>query len=840
MCHERLKGRANLHLMMIAIALGMAGPVSALNYFWTGAVSTDAADPNNWSNDGGAAMVGTLPSNDDIIRIGCTPDWKLIDLANQPVLTSEWVSRAGDPYAGWWLIMGSSGQNSLTIGDGAYIEWSHNDCTLRNGTTLRVTGQRAGGGPSIVIAPRFRIGNNGDNVPTATGTVIVEKNGYLRLDPAVSRKGSGGWQIYVGPATKALIEIRDNGILELVQNADGTTIPRFVFSSADPVANRIVISGKGQLLLAGDPAAIAQIADTDTSLQSLIDTGLITAANPDEELVFSGVNPTVVKLAGQRASNPKPTDGELDVDRYAVLSWDAGTMANKYDVYLGTDATVVGDASRANPSGVLQSQDQVETCCPLSGMLTLEYGRTYYWRVDEAVTSETVLKGKVWNFTTEPYVIPIPAAGITATASSQSPDQGPTKTIDHSGLDVNDCHSIVSTDMWLSDAGTSAWIEYAFDQTYKVRQMPVWNYNGEDFLTALGLKDITIEYSADGVAWTQLTGVPVFELAPGTPDYTPSTVEFGDIAAKKVRITAQSNWGESPLFNKFGLSEVRFMHIPVAARQPSPNSGAADVSIDATLTWRSGREAAEHRVYLSSDQQAVTNGTAPAVTVNQTRYSPSSLVLGATYFWRVDEVNQAETPAVWPGDVWTFTTADYVVVDDFESYSDVSPNRVFQAWIDGAGFSPDESFPAGHKGNGTGALVGYDPTVGSIMEYKIVHSGKQSVPLAYDGLSEATRTFDPAQDWTHGGAKTLVLLFCGASTNVSAELYVKINDSKVPYNGNAGDLTSPEWKQWSIDLPSEAGLGSVKTLTIGVSAGQGTLYVDDIRLYRSAPPASEL
>ena len=86
----------------------------------------------------------------------------------------------------------------------------------------------------------------------------------------------------------------------------------------------------------------------------------------------------------------------------------------------------------------------------------------------------------------------------------------------------------------------------------------------------------------------------------------------------------------------------------------------------------------------------------------------------------------------------------------------------------------------------------------------------------------------------------LVLFFRGASANIPAELYVKINDTKVSYNGNASDLVSPEWKQWNIDLPSAAGLGAVKTLTIGVSAGQGTLYIDDIRLYRSAPPASAL
>jgi len=837
MCHEPLKRSAGLHLMIIAIALGTAGPASALNYFWTGDVSTDAADPNNWLNDGGATMAGTLPNNDDTVRIGCTTDWQYFVPANQPVLTSEWKSRANDASAGWWLIMGST-ENSVTVGDGAYIEWSHNDCTIRNGSILRVTGQRTGGGPSMVIAPRFRIGNNGDSVPAATGTIIVEDNGHLRLDPKVSRKGSGGWQIYMGSATRALIEIRDKGILELVQSADGTTIPRFVFASADPAANRIVISGQGQLLLTGDPAAIAQVEGADVPLQRLIDTGLIAPANPDEQLVFSGGNPTVVKLAGQRVSNPKPTEGESDVDRYAVLRWDAGTMADKYDVYLGTDAAVVVEASRDNPSGVLQSQDQVQACYPLGGMLTLEYGRTYSWRVDEAAKDpgQGILKGKVWSFTTEPYAIPIPAASLSATASGQSPDQGPEKTIDRSGLDANDCHSIVSADMWLSDAGASAWIEYAFDHACKVRQMLVWNFNGEEFLTALGLRDVTVEYSPDGADWVALPGVSTFEQATGAADYAANTiVDFGDVVARKVKITVHSNWGDNPLFNRYGLSEVRFLHIPVVARQPNPESGAAGVSIDGPLTWRAGREAAEHNVYLSTDQAAVADSATPTMVVQQAEYNPAALILDTTYFWRVDEVNQAETPAVWPGEVWSFTTADCVAVDDFESYINDSPKRVFQAWIDGLGFSPDEFFANGHGGNGTGAVVGYDPEAGSVMENGIVHGGKQSMPLTYDGLSETTRTFEPAQDWTRGGITTLVLFFQGASTNVSGELYVKINGVKVPYSGDAGDLTLAGWKQWNIALPASAGLGAVKSLTIGISSGQGMLYIDDIGLYRSAP-----
>src|SRR4030042_6490670 len=87
MCHDLLRNKAILHVMTIAIVLGMDGPVSALNYFWTGAVGPDAADPANWVNDGGAAMVGTLPSNDDTVRVGCTTAWQGVDMATHARLT---------------------------------------------------------------------------------------------------------------------------------------------------------------------------------------------------------------------------------------------------------------------------------------------------------------------------------------------------------------------------------------------------------------------------------------------------------------------------------------------------------------------------------------------------------------------------------------------------------------------------------------------------------------------------------------------------------------------------------------------------------------------------------
>jgi len=176
-------------------------------------------------------------------------------------------------------------------------------------------------------------------------------------------------------------------------------------------------------------------------------------------------------------------------------------------------------------------------------------------------------------------------------------------------------------------------------------------------------------------------------------------------------------------------------------------------------------------------------------------------------------------------------------VEDFESYTNDSPKRVFQAWIDGAGFSPDPFFPQGNKGNGSGALVGYDPTLGSIMETKTVHAGRQSMPLAYDNTagatySETTRTFDAAQDWTAGGIKTLAVNFRGEAGN-TGQLYLKIGNTKIAYNGEAADIARAQWLPWLIDLSAVSGANNVRTLTIGVegAGASGKLCIDDIRLY---------
>jgi len=532
---------------------------------------------------------------------------------------------------------------------------------------------------------------------------------------------------------------------------------------------------------------------------------------------------------------PSPEDEQVDVLRDAALGWTPGIYAQTHDVYFGTVFEDVNNAEGNNPLGVLVSQNQVaNTYAPTS---RLDFGQTYFWRIDDInAVDSTIHTGDIWRFTTETFGYPILAENITATASSfQDADTQPGKTIDGSGL-VNDLHSIDSTTMWLSDAGDPgpAWIQYDFDKLYKLHEMLVWNYNGPFLLTGFSIRDVTIEYSTDGATWTVPPDANEFAQAPGADGYQyNTTVDFNSVVAKSVRITANSNWG-GPIFSQYGLSEVRFLYIPVNAQEPSPDSGATDLDLDVTLRWRPGREAVEHDVYLSTDEQAVIDGTAPVETVTETSYSPLSLDLGKTYYWKINEVNMAETPTTLEGDIWSFSISEYLVVDDFEGYGDYPPDEIWSTWLDG------------YEDPLNGSTVGYpnpDWGVGEhYVETTIVHGGKQSMPLFYSNIagatySEAERTFDVPQDWTEADVQILVLFFHGTVGN-TGQLYVKVNGSKVAYDGDAADIEQEQWNRWEIDLASlGVNLQNVTTLTIGIDGNDanGTLYFDDIGLYVPAP-----
>jgi hypothetical protein len=266
----------------------------------------------------------------------------------------------------------------------------------------------------------------------------------------------------------------------------------------------------------------------------------------------------------------------------------------------------------------------------------------------------------------------------------------------------------------------------------------------------------------------------------------------------------------------------------------NPANGAVDVTQTPVLTWAPGF-GASHEIYFGAD--AASLELKGSGNLGSESYEPGQLEWNTTYYWRVDEANSANADSPWTGPLWSFTTANFLIIDDFEAYNDLNEdepgsNRIYLAWEDGFNNPAINGSTVGHL----------DPP---FAEQTIVHGGLQSMPMAYDnavGKSEATLTLTSNRDWTVKGVNTLTIWFRGEGSNTAETLYVALNGNARVDNDNPDAALTNKWTQWNIDLQAFAGQGvdlaNVNSITLGLSAvtgGTGMMYFDDIRLYTLAP-----
>ncbi|MHC4322726.1 MAG: LamG domain-containing protein, partial [Planctomycetota bacterium] len=236
---------------------------------------------------------------------------------------------------------------------------------------------------------------------------------------------------------------------------------------------------------------------------------------------------------------------------------------------------------------------------------------------------------------------------------------------------------------------------------------------------------------------------------------------------------------------------------------PSPADGAENVT-KTLLEWVGGDAAVSHDIYFGTNKTEVAAGTGTTFQGNQTAtsFSPDTLSVGTTYYWRIDE--QASDGATIAGEIWSFTTAEFIIVDDFEDYNDYPPDEIYTTWEDGL------TDPA----NG-GSQVGY-LTVPAV-ETQIVHGGAQSMPFFYDNsavsYSEAVRTFETPQDFTGGGLSAMTLWYQGqpaATGGVTVDAATQIHT----ISGSGADIggSSDEFHYAFKQLTGEA------TITVKVES----------------------
>jgi hypothetical protein len=458
------------------------------------------------------------------------------------------------------------------------------------------------------------------------------------------------------------------------------------------------------------------------------------------------------------ALGPNPDDGTLLSGTWATLGWSPGDFAVSHNVYLGNN---FDDVNQATPDSDEFRGNQTLTFY-VAGFPGYAYpdglvpGTTYYWRIDEVNEAEpnSPWKGKVWSFS-------IPSK------SAYSP-------IPADGAE------------FVPENATLTWTPGFGAKLHTV-------YFGEDFDTV-----------NDAVG-----GAPI-----GVASYSPGSLKL-----------AKTYYWRVDEFDGAGTYKGNVWSFTTegAVTGPNPADGAVDVSPTKALTWIAGAVAASHEVYFGSDADAVKNATKSSPeykgpkALGEESYDPGKLALTSTYYWRIDEVNGVNPDSPWVGNVWSFTTGDFFIIDDFEDY-DAGDNQIWYAWHDGLGYGTPGT--AGYfAGNGTGAAVG-DENTASYTEETIVHGGGQSMSVAYDNnkqgfskYSEVELKLSDIRDWTSEGVSELSIWFRGYPASTGS--FVEGPVGTYTMTGSGTDIWSAA-DEFHFAFKSLTGVGSIVAKVLSV------------------------
>ncbi|MHC4644646.1 MAG: LamG domain-containing protein [Planctomycetota bacterium] len=609
-----------------------------------------------------------------------------------------------------------------------------------------------------------------------------------------------------------------------------------------------------------------------------------------------------------KAHSPDPADNKTMVELDKVLSWSPGCNATVHRVFFGTDYDDVDNATTSSAAYKGQ-KGLAETT--YSEPCDFAYSTYYYWRIDE-VNGPTTWKGNIWTFKTKGaiidpnlrvwYKLDETEGAIAADSSGREYDGtvAGTGVWDPDGhedgcISFNDDGSIIvptptlgeidgeiTVVVWLNNAVSSGentafeagadWEDYlvtvavpdsehdivwragddvndllSWDRGNPEGWVGAWNHfafvknenEGKMGVYVNGL----LAAEKDAVAVDTLANIRDRRIKLGAHTDDASTYE-GKIDDFRIYDRALSSGEIESIFRGGNLGN---------AWAPYPTNRAREVSRDVALNWRPGDYAFTHQVYFGTAYDDVNNATTSSGEYKGPRdydvnnYDPpGDLDFSTTYYWRIDEVNG---PNTWKGNLWQFTVANFIIVDDMESYDAIpsSGNEIYDTWDDGFN-------------NGTGAQINLEYGAAGT-----VHSGTQAMKVGYNnGLPWANHSEIDANttgpvpgnlsigtDWTIFGLKALGLFFYGDATNDDTEqMYLVLEDglnnghiAKYADNGESmGDIKIAEWQQWNIDLQdfNDAGVDieDISKIRIGfgdrenpVSGGSGVVFLDDIRLY---------
>jgi hypothetical protein len=228
---------------------------------------------------------------------------------------------------------------------------------------------------------------------------------------------------------------------------------------------------------------------------------------------------------------------------------------------------------------------------------TMNNNTTYYWRIDE-VNGDGTTTGNVWSFTT---IVAAPGQ-----ASNPSPANSAVNVDIDADLSWTPGSGSTSSDVYFGTDSTPDSGEFQGNQTATTFDPGTM---ANDTTYYWRIDELNAGGTTTGAVWSFTT-----EVAPQPPGQ---------------------------------------------ATNPNPADSAANVSIDADLSWTAGSGSTSSDVYFGTTSPGSFQGNQTATT-----FDPGTMANNTTYYWRIDEINAVGTTT---GTVWSFTTisAGTVLLVDF-------------------------------------------------------------------------------------------------------------------------------------------------------------------------------
>jgi hypothetical protein len=480
-----------------------------------------------------------------------------------------------------------------------------------------------------------------------------------------------------------------------------------------------------------------------------------------------------------QASLPLPANNGKEVPRDAILSWTEGDTAAKHNVYFGTNFDDVNQASLSDPRNVLLSENQDELSFDPPGLM--DYDQTYFWRIDEVEADGTIQKGNIWSFTVVNFIV------------------------------VDNFENYNDTDNIIYDL----WGDYFVNNT----GMTVGYFvppSTEQEIVHSGKQSMPLRYDNDG---TVNEGTD-FETA-GTSYYSEATRQW----------TSGQDWTTD------GVESLTIWFRGNAAQVSSfieEPGGTYTIAASGTDIWGDADEF--HFAYKEiPERDAVTIIAKIESLENTDPFAKAGVMIRDTLEPGARNAGVFVTPENGTRYQRRITADDTYETTLF--INDANDPNWAPNWVR-------------LERTSSGLVRAFYSENGSDWESFSVQVVSMSFPI-YVGLAVTSHNADEVceavlsnvtitgtgsdQPWTSQDI--------GISSNEPEPIYVAVNGNAVIYHEDPNASLIPDWTQWNIDLQEFTNLGvnltNVSSVGFGIGdrdatepGGKGSMFIDDIRLYR--------